>query len=94
MKKSFIWMTLGLSAMAIMLSGAFFAGAAWAADAKLDSSVDFLVKARALLLAAENPGVDPPFGYFRQNAVLWINLALKDIQRAKDYADAHQNPRN
>ena len=92
MKKSFVWMTLGLSALAVLLSGAFFAGAAWAADAKFDSAVDNLVKARALLEAAENPGVNPPFGYFRQNAVLWINLAMKDIERAKAYADAHQNP--
>lgn len=92
MKKPYIWMTLGLSALAILVSGAFFAGAAWAADTRLDSAVDNLVKARALLQASENPGVDPPFGYFRQNAVLWINLAMKDIERAKAYADAHQNP--
>lgn len=92
MKKRYVKMTLALSAVAVLVSAGFFAGAAWAADAKLDSSVDFLVKARALLNASENPGVEPPFDYHRYYAVLLINRALVEVDLAKQYADATAVP--
>jgi len=87
MRKPLLYMTLGLTASALILSATFFAGAAYAADAKFDSAVDNLIKAKALLNAAENPGFDPPFNYHRQRAVFKINDALKEIELAKFYAD-------
>lgn len=91
MKKSAIYLTLGLASLAILLSATFFAGAAYAADARFDLAVDSLIKAKALLNAAENPGFDPPFNYHRQRAVRLINTTLKEIEHAKYYAD-YVNP--
>ena len=92
LKKRFVYITLGLCATAVLLSATFFAGAAWAADSRLDLAVDSIVKAKALLNASENPGFDPPFNYHRWNAVYALNVALREIQAAKDYADSVNPP--
>lgn len=87
MKKTHIASTLAIGSLA--LAGAFYAGVAYAADAKLDQASDFLTKAQALLEAAENPGVKNPFGGHRVSAVKNVKQALKDIEKAKKYADNH-----
>ena len=75
----------------LALAGAFYAGVAYAAvDPKLDQAVDFLTKADALLEAAENPGVKPPFGGHRESAQKNIKQAIKDIEKAKKYAEKKQ----
>lgn len=91
MTKRFILATAGLAIAITMFSAAFLAGVAYAADAKFDLAVDSLIKAKAQLNAAENPGFDPPFNYHRQRAVRHINSALKEIESAKFYAD-YLNP--
>lgn len=90
MTKRFVVLSLSLSCVALLLSAGFFVGAAYAADAKFDLAVDNLVKAKALLNAAENPGVDPPFDFHRRKAVLAINTAMREIEAAKQYADSTQ----
>jgi hypothetical protein len=91
-RKQVLALTFGLCCGAITLSAAFFAGAAWAADAKFDLAYDNLVKAKALLIAAENPGFDPPFNYHRRDALRAINRAMSEIELAKDYADSVNPP--
>lgn len=87
-KKRFLTVVVLMACGLTVVSAAFFAGAAWAADAKLDLAVDNLVKAEALLKAAENPGIDPPFGYHRQRALQYVGLAMKEVEASKTYADA------
>lgn len=79
-----------LAAGCLTMAGAFYAGLAYAADARFDQAADLLTKADALLEAAENPGVNPPFGGHRESAQKNIKQALKDIEKAKKYADTHQ----
>ena len=81
---------LGVAA-ATALAGAFYAGAAYAADPRFDQANDNIVKAIALLRAAENPGVRPPFGGHRERAIDALERAQKEIEKAKRYAD---DPRN
>jgi hypothetical protein len=69
------------------LAAAFYAGVAYAADPRLDQANDNIVKAIALLRAAENPGVRPPFGGHRERAIDALERAQKEIERAKRYAD-------
>ena len=78
-------------AAATTLAGAFYAGVAYAADPRLDQANDNITKAIALLRAAENPGVRPPFGGHRARAINALERAQKEIERAKRYAD---NPRH
>ena len=77
---------LGLAA-ATMLAGAFYAGTAYAADPRLDQANDNIVKALALLEAAQNPGRKPPFGGHRHRAVQLLRRAQSEIQKAKEFAD-------
>ena len=70
---------------------AFFAGSALAADPRLDEADAAVQKAIALLEAAQNPGVDPPFGGHRKKAIHDLQKAREQIQKAKQFAD---NPKN
>jgi hypothetical protein len=74
-------------AAATALAGAFYAGVAYAADPRLDQANDNVTKAIALLRAAENPGVRPPFGGHRERAIDALEKAQREIEKAKRYAD-------
>ena len=74
-------------AAATALAGAFYAGVAYAADPRLDQANDNITKAIALLRAAENPGVKPPFGGHRERAIDNLERAQREIEKAKRYAD-------
>ena len=78
-------------AAATTLAAAFYAGVAYAADPRLDQANDNITKAIALLKAAENPGVKPPFGGHRERAIDACERAQREIEKAKKYAD---DPRN
>ena len=69
------------------LVGSFYAGTAYGADPKLDDAKSNVEKAIALLKAAENEGVKPPFGGHRVKAVWHGKRMLKQIEKAKKYAD-------
>ncbi len=73
------------------LAGSFYAGIAYAADARLDAADQNVTKAVALLQAAENPGVKPPFGGHRAKAIFHLKRAQKEIAKAKAWAD---NPKH
>lgn len=73
------------------LAGAFYAGVAYAADPRLDDADALVEKAIAQLKAAENPGVNPPFGGHRQKAIKDLQQARAQIAKAKAYAD---NPKH
>ena len=75
-------------------AGAFFAGMAYAADARLDQADQAVQKAIALLQAAENPNVEPPFGGHRKNAIHDLEKARKQIELAKKYADNPDKKKN
>lgn len=77
--------------LGIGLAGAFYAGVAYAADQRLDDADAAVEKAIALLQAAENPGVNPPFGGHREKAIQDLKKARAQIAKAKAYAD---NPKN
>ena len=79
--------TLGAGAV---LAGVFYAGMAFAADAKLDQAKDLNEKSIALLQAAANDGVKPPFGGHRAKAIWHLKQAQKQIDKAKKYADKHE----
>jgi hypothetical protein len=79
-----------LVAGALGLAGAFFAGAAYAADARLDQANDLIIKAVAVLKAAQNP--DPknpkqPFEGHRHEAVELLTRAQAEIAKAKQADD-------
>jgi hypothetical protein len=76
-----------LVAGALGLAGAFFAGAAYAADPKLDEATDFITKAVALLKAAENPDPKVEFGGHRKAAIELLTRAQGEIIKAKEVAD-------
>ncbi|GMV14177.1 MAG: hypothetical protein AMXMBFR56_24010 [Polyangiaceae bacterium] len=80
-----------MGVLGIGLAGAFYAGVAYAADQRLDDADAAVEKAIALLQAAENPGVNPPFGGHRQKAIQDLKKARAQIAKAKAYAD---NPKN
>lgn len=77
-----------LVAGALSLAGAFFAGAAYAADPKLDEATDFITKAVAALKAAQNPDQKKEFGGHRMAAVELLMRAQGEIIKAKQFADA------
>jgi len=76
-----------LVAGALTVAGAFFAGAAYAADPKLDEATDLITKAVALLKAAENPDPKREFGGHRREAVALLTRAQGEILKAKQVAD-------
>jgi hypothetical protein len=72
---------------ALSLAGAFFGGAAYAADPKLDEATDLITKAIAVLKAAENPDPKKEFGGHRKEAVELLTRAQSEIIKAKQVAD-------
>lgn len=79
-------------ALAVGLAGSFYAGIAYAADARLDDANAHIVKADALLKAASNPNLKHhPFGGHRVRAERLLKRAEREIALAKKYAD---NPRH
>jgi outer membrane biosynthesis protein TonB len=83
-----------LVAGALSLAGAFFAGAAYAADPRLDEATDLLTKAVAVLKAAENPDPKKEFGGHRKNAIELITRAQGEILKAKQFADKEPKPKD
>lgn len=81
-----------LLAGALTLAGAFFAGAAYAADPRLDEATDLLTKAVAVLKAAENPDPKKEFGGHRKNAIELITRAQGEILKAKQFQDKDPKP--
>ena len=77
-----------LVAGALTLAGAFFAGAAYAADPKLDEATKLVTQAVAALKAAQNPGPKKEFGGHRTAAVELLMRAQGEIIKAKQFADA------
>ncbi len=83
-KRAALSLALGLG-----LAGSFYAGIAYAADARLDSANSLIIKADALLKAASNPNLKHhPFGGHRTRAVRLLKEAEKQIAEAKKYADS------
>jgi len=82
MKRSAVFVAGALS-----LAGAFFAGAAYAADPRLDEATDLITKAVAVLKAAENPDPKREFGGHRKAAVELLTRAQGEILKAKQVAD-------
>lgn len=77
-----------LVAGALSLAGAFFAGAAYAADPKLDEATALITQAVAALKAAQNPDPKKEFGGHRMAAVELLMRAQGEIIKAKQFADA------
>ena len=77
-----------LVAGALTLAGAFFAGAAYAADPKLDEATSLITQAVAALKAAQNPDPKKEFGGHRMAAVELLMRAQGEIIKAKQFADA------
>jgi outer membrane biosynthesis protein TonB len=77
-----------LVAGALSLAGAFFAGAAYAADPKLDEATDLITKAVAALKTAHNPDPQKEFGGHRMAAIELLMRAQGEIIKAKQFADA------
>lgn len=76
------------------LTGAFYAGVAYAADPRFDLADANVEKAIALLKAAQNPNAKHPkipFGGHRAKAILALERARKEIAKSKAYAD---NPKH
>ena len=73
---------------ALGLAGAFFAGAAYAADPKLQEAADLITKATAALKAANAPdGPKGEFGGHRHEAVELLTRAQSEIIKAQQFAD-------
>jgi hypothetical protein len=81
-----------LVAGALSLAAAFFAGAAYAADPKLDEATALITKAIAALKAAQNPDPKKEFGGHRMAAVELLTRAQGEIIKAKQFADAPPKP--
>jgi len=77
-----------LVAGALSLAAAFFAGAAYAADPKLDEATALITKAVATLKQAENPDPKKEFGGHRMAAIELLTRAQGEIIKAKQFADA------
>jgi hypothetical protein len=83
-RRTFVLVTLA-SLSLVALPGLL----SWAADPRLDLANDALVKARALVAAAADPGSKKPFGGHADRAIAAIDRAIQEIQRAKQAADSH-----
>ena len=77
---------------ALGLAGAFFAGAAYAADPKFDEATDLITKATAVLKAAENPDPKLEFGGHRKAAIEFLTRAQAEIIKAKEFQDKAKGP--
>jgi len=72
---------------ALGIAGAFFAGAAYAADPKFDEATDLITKAVAVLKAVENPDPKKEFGGHRKAAIEFLTRAQAEIIKAKEFED-------
>ena len=91
MKRSAIFV-----ASALGLGGAFFGGAAYAADPRFDQATDLITKAVAVLKAADNPDPKDPkheFGGHRKEAVELLLKAQNEIVKAKQEDDKAPKPK-
>jgi hypothetical protein len=77
---------------ALGIAGAFFAGAAYAADPKFDEATDLITKATAVLKAAENPDPKKEFGGHRKAAIEFLTRAQAEIIKAKEFEDKSTTP--
>jgi hypothetical protein len=77
---------------ALGLAGAFFAGAAYAADPKFDEATDLITKAVAVLKAVENPDPKREFGGHRKEAIEFLTRAQSEIIKAKEFEDKNKPP--
>ncbi|MEO7033185.1 MAG: hypothetical protein ABI548_04970 [Polyangiaceae bacterium] len=77
---------------ALGLAGAFFAGAAYASDPKLQEAADLITKATAALQSATAPDGPKEFGGHRHEAVQLLTRAQAEILKAQQFADAHPAP--
>jgi len=76
------------AAIAIGSAGAFYAGIAYAADPRLDQSIQFCSQAISLLEAATNDGAKKEqFHGHRKEAIKDIKEAIKQIEKAKEVDD-------
>jgi tetratricopeptide (TPR) repeat protein len=82
------------AAVAIGAAGSFYAGIAYASDARLDQAIDNCTKAVALLEAASNDGAKRPqnFHGFRKKAIGELKDAIKYIEKAKKFDDKTPAP--
>ena len=64
-------------------------GAGYAADPRLDLATDSLVRAKALVEAAEDPGARKPFDGHAKKAKKLMEKAMQEIQLAKQAADSN-----
>ena len=81
---------------ALGLAGAFFAGAAYAADPKLQEAADLITKATAALKAAVPPDGPKEFGGHRHEAIELLTRAQAEILKAQQFADKqppHKDPK-
>src|SRR3954447_6174591 len=77
---------------ALGLAGAFFAGAAYAADPKLQEAADLITKATAALRAATPPDGPREFGGHRHEAIELLTRAQGEIVKAQQFADKQPPP--
>lgn len=85
MNKIFARAAIG-AAIAVGSAGAFYAGIAYAADPRLDQSIQFCSQSIALLEAATNEGAKKEqFHGHRKEAIKDIKEAIKQIELAKTF---------
>ncbi len=72
----------------LALAGTFYAGMAYAADARLDQAEDLVKKAHAITKAIESPG-PKGFGGHRRAALAAMNVAINQLEAAKKFQDKH-----
>jgi hypothetical protein len=77
---------------ALGIAGAFFAGAAYAANPRFDEATDLITKATAVLKAAENPDPKKEFGGHRKAAIEFLASAQAEIIKAKEFEDKPKGP--
>jgi hypothetical protein len=77
---------------ALGIAGAFFAGAAYAADPRFDEATDLITKTVAVLKAAENPDPKMEFGGHRKAAIEFLTRAQAEIIKAKEFQDKAKGP--
>ena len=97
MKQTSMQRSAVLVAGALGVAGAFFAGAAYAADPRFDQATDLITKAVAVLKAADNPDPRDPkheFGGHRREAVELLLRAQTEINQAKVEDDKTPKPKD
>jgi hypothetical protein len=84
------WKAPNLIAAMVGLAVLAAGGSAIAADPRLDLAHDMLVKAQALINAAEDPAHRRPFGGHAAKAANLVSKALAELALAKAAADKTQ----